>query len=122
MIRRVGQLFGVAVNRMFPMPPPLMVPDLPPANTLAELEADIEVWERNNPQPPMADWERELVTEVARGRAEKDIAALASAVLRAHGVLLAPIYADQIAQAILDHFDVEPTHTHRGNHHAQQND
>lgn len=119
MIRRLTHIANLAVNRMFPMPPPPMVPDLPPANTLAELEADIEVWERNN---PLADWERELITQVARGRAEKDIAALASAVLRAHGVLLAPIYADQIAQAILDHFDVEPANHEGESNYAQQND
>lgn len=108
MIRRLTQLAHITANRLFPMPPPPMIPDLPPANTLAELEADIEVWERNNPQPPLAEWEKELIRDVARGRAEKDIAAIASAILRAHGVIAAPIFADQIAAAILDRFDIEP--------------
>ena len=111
MIRRAARLLGEVVNRIFPMPPPPMVPNLPPANTLAELEADIDVWERNHPEPPLAEWEKELVREVARGRAEKDIAAIASAILRGHGVIAAPIFGDQIAQAILDRFDIEPSNT-----------
>lgn len=43
------------------MPPPPHVPDLPPAETLAELEADIEVWERANGR--LAPHERELLTD-----------------------------------------------------------
>ena len=115
MIRRAAELLGEVVNRIFPMPPPPMVPNLPPANTLAELEADIDVWERNHPEPPLAEWEKELVRpalrRAARGRAEKDIAAIASAILRGHGVIAAPIFGDQIAQAILDRFDIEPSNT-----------
>lgn len=59
MIRRLLHAIGIAVNRMFPMPPPPYVPDLPPAETLAELEADIEVWERANGR--LEPWERNLL-------------------------------------------------------------
>lgn len=61
MIRRLLTWVGIAVNRIFPMPPAPMVPDLPPAETLAELEADIEVWERAHGQ--LAEWERHLLTD-----------------------------------------------------------
>ena len=154
MNRRLLAALGELINRIFPMPPTPHVPPLPPARTLAELEADIEVWERANPgdrpapiwcadelvtgsaaptppwgaatpagahatspasagvgaggphTEPLAEWEKELIYEVRRGRAEKDLAAIAAAILRAHDVIGAPIYADQIAQAILDRYEL----------------
>lgn len=70
MIRRLLHAIGNAVNRMFPMPPPSMVPPLPPAETLAELEADIEVWERANGR--LAPYERDLLTDYYINRNEDE--------------------------------------------------
>lgn len=93
------------INRLYP-PPFGVMSVLPPADTLAELEADIEVWERNRLYAqPIPAWERELLDFSAINK-------LAAAILHKHRVVGADIYADAIADAIIDQFTV----TRKGGH------
>lgn len=93
------------INRISPMN---LTPPFDYADYLADVEADHEAWEPAQPDPPLAEWERELITDIERCHKEKAVGAIAAAILRGHDVLGAPIYADQIAQALLDNFTITP--------------
>ena len=107
------------INRIYPMN---LTPPFDHADWLADVEADHETWDgfvthRDCPicctnvseqDEPLAEWERELIETVERSHKEKAVGAIAAAILRGHDVIGAPIYADQIAQALLDNFTITP--------------
>lgn len=114
------------INRIYPMN--LTLP-FDHADWLADVEADHETWDGfvahhdcsicgtdQLPDEPLAEWERELIESVERSHKEKAVGAIAAAILRGHDVLGAPIYADQIAQALLDNFTITPKEKGGTNH------
>lgn len=58
--------------------------------------------------PPLAEWERELRDEFKQAQFGETVAAVTRAILRAHDIVGAPIYADLIAQAITDRYLLTP--------------
>lgn len=113
------------INRIYPMN--LTLP-FDHADWLADVEADHESWDGFMPERDCdlcretetaewtTEWERELIESVERSHKEKAVGAIAAAILRGHDVLGAPIYADQIAQALLDNFTITPKEKGGTNH------
>lgn len=101
----IANLIDRLINRIYPLD---LVKPFNYADYLADVEADHDAWEPAPAEPPLAEWERELIESVERSHKEKAVGAIAAAILRGHDVIGAPIYADLIAQALCDNFHIEP--------------